>query len=937
MTVDELKVLITADIENLRKGIQKANSTIASLQKQATKTSSSIFSAVLKGNIATKILSKGIALVSQNMDNAINRLDALNNFPRVMKNLGISSEDAEASMQRLSDKLVGLPTTLNDATMSVQRFTSANGNVKASTEMFLALNNAILSGGANTQIQASALEQLSQAYAKGKPDMMEWRTAMMAMPAQMKQVALAMGYVSADQLGQALRNGQVSMNEFMKTIIDLNKTGANGFESFEVQARSSTGGVATSMTNVKTAVTRGLADIMNAIGQSNIAGFFQGIARAINNVIPYVTAFVKVMVTAVSFITSLFGKTKAVNNTVNDTATSMNNLGSSSKSTSTGLDKTTGSAKKLNKELGKLASFDEMTVLTENSSDSGGGNTGASGGVGDLGNIDLSGFDTAISTTNTKVDDLYNKMLEVAKWFTSDMNFQPLIDSFYNLSDAISYLCNGMGGLLRDFITNYIKPLATYVINDALPHFFNSTAEAIKGIDFSTISNALNKLWKALEPFTETVGEGLLWIYDHAILPLSQIVINDIVPAFLNLLAGAINVLNTAINEVKPVFEWLWTSFLEPIVSWTGGVIGDVLTAIGDALSWIAQNEVAVTILEGLVIAIGLVTGALGLYNIAMNISNIAMGIWNGICAIGTAVTTAFSTAMTVLTSPITLVILAIAGIVAVVILLVKHWDEVKEVASNVWNKIKEVWSVVADWFNEHVIEPIKAFFTPIIDFFKDIFTTAVDNIKTIFNNVVSIASNIWNSIKNVFSAVGTFFKNVFTNAYDNIKNVFNKVVTFFGSIFDKIKNIFIKIGTTVGNVISGAFKGVINGVLGTIENVLNSPIKAINGLINVINKVPGINLGKLSTFNLPRLARGGIVDRPTLAQIGEAGKEVVMPLERNTGWINQLADKIDERIDGSNSQPIQLVVKIGEDTIFDKMINNIKEKNFETNGEVFI
>lgn len=971
MTVEELQVLITANSDSLRKEIQESNKKIAGLQKQVTKTSNSIFSAVLKGNIVTKVLSKGISLIGQNLDNAVTRLDALNNFPKVMSNLGISAKDANDAMSRLSDGLIGLPTTLDSATMSVQRFTSANGNVKASTEMFLALNNAILSGGADMNIQKSALEQLSQAYAKGKPDMMEWRSAMTAMPAQLKQVAIAMGYVSADQLGEALRNGKVSMDEFMSKIVELNHNGVNGFKSFEEQARNSTGGVATSITNVKTAFTRGLAEIMNAIGQSNIAGFFQGIARAINQVIPYVTAFVKVVVTGINYINSLFGRTNKTTQAISKTSSSLNNLGTSGKASSKGLDKATGSAKKLKKELNGLAGFDEMNVLQESNDTSGGSSdSGDSGstGISDLGNIDLSGFDSAVSNSNSKVDELYKKMLGVAKWFTSDMNFQPLIDSFYELGDSISYLCSGAGSLLGDYISNYIKPLSTYVINEALPHFFTSTSDAIKGINFDKVSNALNKLWKALEPFQENIGNGLLWIYDLAILPISKVTINNILPGFLTTFAGAINILNTAINEVKPVFEWLWSSFLEPILSWTGGVIGDVLTAIGDALSWIAQNEVAVAILEGIAIAVGIV--ALG-----MNAINIAMGIFNVIGGIAAAVTTAFGAAMSLLNISILPVVAIIGAVIAVVILLVKHWDEVKEIAIKVWDKIKEIWGTVATWFNEHVIQPIKDFLSPIVDFFKDIFTTAIDNVKIIFENLIIIAqfvwegiktvfsiigewfkekwnnavsiikavftpikdffSGVWGSIKNIFNVVGTFFKDVFTKAFNAVKSVFTPIVSFFSGIFDKIKGIFKKIGTTVGQVISGAFKGVVNGVLSTIENVLNSPIKAINGLIKTINKVPGINLGTLKTFNLPRLARGGIVDKPTIAQIGENGKEAIMPLERNTSWIDNLAEKLKDKTGGSD-RPIKLIVKLGEDTIYDKFIEYVGNKEFETNGEVF-
>ncbi|MGO5579078.1 tape measure protein, partial [Catenibacterium mitsuokai] len=113
-----------------------------------------------------------------------------------------------------------------------------NSNISRSTDMFLALNNAILAGGASSEIQKSALEQLSQSYAKGKPDMFEWRSAMTAMPAQMKQVAEAMGFVNASALGEALRNGTVSMDQFMDTIMKLNTQGINGYQSFEEQARN---------------------------------------------------------------------------------------------------------------------------------------------------------------------------------------------------------------------------------------------------------------------------------------------------------------------------------------------------------------------------------------------------------------------------------------------------------------------------------------------------------------------------------------------------------------------------------------------------------------------------------------------------------------------------------------------------------------------------
>lgn len=218
-----------------------------------------------------KVISKTIGALNNSLDGAIKRVDTLNNFPRVMNNLGIATEDATEAVNQLSNGLIGLPTTLNDGVSAVQRFTSQNNDVKKSTQMFLALNNAILAGGASTEIQASALEQLSQAYAKGKPDAMEWRSMLTAMPAQLKQVALAMGYTSTavgGDLYEAIKAGTVSMDDFMNTIVKLNDKGVGQFASFAEQAKSSTGGIATSITNVKTAITRGLANSIEALNKS---------------------------------------------------------------------------------------------------------------------------------------------------------------------------------------------------------------------------------------------------------------------------------------------------------------------------------------------------------------------------------------------------------------------------------------------------------------------------------------------------------------------------------------------------------------------------------------------------------------------------------------------------------------------------------------------
>lgn len=263
------------DKTNFKKGLN-------SLEKETSNSGTKIKN-IVAGLGITKIIGKAFNLITSNMDSAIKRIDTLNNFPKVMSNLGIASDDAKKSIQKMSDKLSGLPTTLDQGALAVQRFTSKNSDVGKSTDYFLALNNALLAGGASADIQSTALEQLSQSYAKGKPDMMEWRSIQTAMPAQLNQVAQAFGMTS-DQLGEALRNGKISMDDFMGKIVELNQNGTGEFQSFEEQARNSTGGIATSITVAKTQVVKGVADIISKIDELLKNEGLGGIGEIISNI-----------------------------------------------------------------------------------------------------------------------------------------------------------------------------------------------------------------------------------------------------------------------------------------------------------------------------------------------------------------------------------------------------------------------------------------------------------------------------------------------------------------------------------------------------------------------------------------------------------------------------------------------------------------------------
>lgn len=236
------------------------------------------------------------ATIGSQLNAAVSRSDTLANFPRVMQNLKISTDDSESSINILSERLKGLPTSLDTAAQSVQRLTAVNGNVQASTALFLGLNNAVIAGGASAQLQQTAIEQLSQAYAKGKPDIVEWRALVAALPAQLNQVAQAMGFASENQLGEALREGKVSIDDFLLTIARLNQEGANGFLSFEQQARNATDGIGTSTENLNTAIARSIEGVIASIGRENIVGVINGIGYAFEAVGRVVSNVVRVII-----------------------------------------------------------------------------------------------------------------------------------------------------------------------------------------------------------------------------------------------------------------------------------------------------------------------------------------------------------------------------------------------------------------------------------------------------------------------------------------------------------------------------------------------------------------------------------------------------------------------------------------------------------------
>ena len=242
-----------------------------------------------KGGIigaAAAVTTKAMGVISNSIGSAVGRADQMNNFPKVMKNLGYSSQDAAASIKKISNALDGLPTTSSAMTGMVQQLAPLTSNLDEATDIALAFNNAMLAGGASTMEQENALTQYTQMLSAGKVDMQAWRSIQAAMPGQLNQVAEAMlgAGKNSNDLYEAMKNGSISFDDFNKKVMELNQNGFGKYASFAQQAKDATQGIGTAMENVKNRVAKAVQKVIEAVGVENIAGAINGFSSQFGKV-----------------------------------------------------------------------------------------------------------------------------------------------------------------------------------------------------------------------------------------------------------------------------------------------------------------------------------------------------------------------------------------------------------------------------------------------------------------------------------------------------------------------------------------------------------------------------------------------------------------------------------------------------------------------------
>lgn len=463
---------------------------------------------------------------------------------------------------------------------------------------------------------------------------------------------------------------------------------------------------------------------------------------------------------------------------------------------------------------------------------------------------------------------LLNAIVQVLpQLVTSILNALPALISgieqvFYAIVDALPQLmtviCEALPVLipqLVDALVNMIVYLATHIAEIIQPLIDNLPEIII------AIVNALMDNLPALIEGAVQLVIGIVQAIPQIIMALIEAlptVIQSILEGLWNALPLLLEGIISIVGEIGTAIWDILSGFFTALGEWFGGLWESIKTIFAPVVEWF--GNLFSTIWNSIVSVFSTV-GSWVYDNIIAPVANFFKGLWEGIVS-------AFHTVI----DPWIEIIKRAATLVYNTIIV-----PIKNFFTDLWNSIVGIFSKVSDWFTNNIATPIKNIFS------------------NIWNAMKNGASNAWEGIKSVFSKVTDWFKNIFSKAWQAVKNVFSTG----GKIFDGIKD-----------GIVNAFKTVVNAIIRGINKVIKVPFDGINW---ALEKIRGINIlgvepfGWISTINtpqIPELEKGGVLKKGQVGLLEGKGDEAVVPLEKNTGWIRNVATQIHDFVIETKNNP---------------------------------
>lgn len=708
---------------------------------------------VAAGQLLASGIQKAIGAIGQYVSEGIAYADALTRFPLVLESLGLSADEAAGSIAKLEEGLKGTPILVSDATTAVQRLVATTGDVEKSTDWFIALNDAVMAGGAPFQVQQAAIEQWQQAVAKGKPDRIEFRSFMQAFPGVMKQVAQELG-VTETEMQNMFSKGQLSMEEFNEVLLKLDRDGTEGFKNLKEQARQALVGIDTGVALVKKGLIEGFGGVIKSLNISESMGFFQDIGDNIRTIIdntfaPAANQMSMVFSDAFNAIPkgleNLRKKSLDAGQFIGQVFANMRNGGFES--------------------LGAL--FQPLIAVL-------------SGVVKVIGEIILK-----FSEFASKNQELFSFVGNLIAAFSGLSIITPVISGISKGFTALGSAFTNPATLIIVAIGLLVGAfMELYKTNEQFRNTMNETGQSIL-IAFQPVFQTIQQLWTQLQPVFEMIIQAfadlamqIAPVIGDMIASLAQ-PINDILQAIIGLLPSIIpviqKILDVGIQLITQVINVL-AQFLPPLLQAITPLIQTISFAIGQLMPVISTIIENISFLASVIISaltpilpplIELISNIIQVVSPIISFIAELIGTWLPpvINIIGVVLAGAINILMSAIHTVISIFNSLIGAIAAVGNAWVGFINGLKEVVASIvetWhgflNMISEGISNLINWFMELPGNILGA-----LGDLGNLLVEAGHNvIEGFINGLKDMAGKIWETISNIFGGAVDFVKSIF-------------------------------------------------------------------------------------------------------------------------------------------------------------------------------
>ena len=731
--------------------------------------------------LVSTIASKAFTAISNSLGSAISRVDTMNNFPKVMKNLGYSSQEAEASIKKMSASIDGLPTSLPGLTSMVQQLAPLCSNLDEATNIGIAFNDMCLASGASTADVSRAMQQYSQILSKGKPELQDWKTLQEVMPGQLNQVAKALIGPTANSkdLYNALKDGSITMDDFNAAVLKLDQEGVDGFASFAQQAKDSTQGIGTALDNISNRVAKAVQTIINAFGAENISGainaFSGSFGKTADAIATVIYGIKDVVSKGVSGIASVFGQIKSAlpSGFLDGIVNAFNQLAPAIMPAITAFTLLLPVMGGMQKVFGIVSGFKSLGAALS---------AVAGGPVGLI--------IAAIAAVVVGLAALYNTNEDVRNAINSAWSgIQSAAAQVWPyIQQAVTTACSVIQGavtqywpVIQQVVTQVMSAVKDFVVA-AWP-----TIQAAFTTACSVIQGAVTQYWPVIQQVVTQVMSAVkdfvvaAWPTIQAAFTTACSVIQSIIQAVWPVIQAVVSVVMSAIQLIV---TQVWPT-VQNYISMACQVIMAVINAV-----WPVIQTIITTVMTVIMAVISVV------WPIIQTVFSTACAVIAAVInAVWPVIQTVITTVMQVINAVIGTVLAAIQGNWSGV------WEGIKAIASTVWNGIKNIVSSV-------------------INAISGIISSVLGTIKGAWDSC-------WNGIKGAFTAIWNGIK---SGASSGINAVYS-VVT---GIKDKILGFFAGAGSWLVESGKSILNGLKDGIMGAIGSVTSTISGALSGIRNL-------------------------------------------------------------------------------------------------------